>query len=615
MSTAHRLLLVEDNPGDAELAREWLAALVDLVLEIEAVSSLKGALEALRRSTFDGIILDLNLPDSRGIDTLQRLLAFTSDIPIIIYAGGVGNRDVEAAANAIGVSDVIVKEDSHLNLLAHSVRSMLRRAKAERQHDQFESLVSVMPDAVIVTDRSGVVQFLNPAAQELFGRAVEDFAGEQIGFSVKEGESSDLEIFADGKRRAAELRIGECVWNRRPAYVAMMRDVTEEKRLADQLRQTQKMEALGLLAGGVAHDFNNLLLVMLLYADIIAKDPAGAAVREEAGEILQAVMRAQALTRQLMTFSRRQPIETTIINIDGLVTGLHSMLRRLLPSNIEITSDFAEGLWPVLGDRGQIEQVLINLAVNARDAMSEGGRFSLELRNVSIRRHERSVPPGDYLCLTISDTGTGMSDEVRAHIFDPFFTTKARGEGTGLGLATSYAIVTRMNGEITCQSAPGDGAQFTILLPRAEKPAEKAVSEISELEGLGGSETVLVVDDDQAVARAACRILESKGYTVLLAGNGIEARHILAERAEPVDLVLSDVVMPKEGGPALSEHLRRRFNGLPVVFMTGYSDHPIAHSSGESTINGFPALLKPFKPHELLKLVRSSIDGARDGAG
>ncbi|MCW4115847.1 response regulator [Aurantimonas sp. MSK8Z-1] len=611
--TPYRLLLVEDNAADADLAIEWITGILDLEVEVETAVNLSGATEKLASRTFDGVVLDLNLPDSTGVETLDRLHDVAPELPIIVCSGLNGSVDMGEVRTFSGVVDIIFKDDDPARLMAHSIRSMLRRAAVAWKHDQFLSLVTAMPDAVVVWDREGLVQFVNPAAQALFGRKAEEFEGELMSFAVEEGSSSDVEILRRGERRTAELRVTDCIWNRRPAFLAMMHDTTEEKRLAEQLRQTQKMEALGLLAGGVAHDINNLLLVMLLYADIIRKANRPDVFQTEAAEIVQAVERAQALTRQLLTFSRRQPVQMAVISIADVVTGMHSMLRRVLPANIEIATLVDENCWPVVGDSGQIEQVLMNLALNARDAMGDGGSFTIAIRNQRLSRAFGTLEPGEYLSLKVTDTGAGIPEDIQARIFEPFFTTKARGQGTGLGLATSYAIINQIGGEITVQSAVGAGTTFTILVPRASGEVARAAAPPGERADFAGSETVLVVDDDQAVARAASRILSGSGYRVVLATNGMEAQKRLEKRGEAIQLVLSDVVMPLMGGLELAEFVGRELPDLPMILMTGYSDHPITRQDGESTIKGVPVLLKPFRPQELLKMVREVLNERGSG--
>ena len=368
--------------------------------------------------------------------------------------------------------------------------------------------------------------------------------------------------------------------------------------------------ALGLLAGGIAHDFNNLLLVIQLYTDIIRKSRGSDLFSAEMAEIANAVERARSMTRHLLTFSRQQPTELSVLDAADIVEDVYSMLRRTLPANIEISTLIAEDLHPILVDRGQMEQVLMNLAINARDAMPEGGRFTISLENATVKAGSVTLEPGDYVQMRVSDTGSGIAAEHLPRIFEPFFTTKPRGQGTGLGLANCYAIIVQAGGQISVESTVGAGTGFLILLPCTKHAVENdadGADGVAEADD-AGSETILVVEDDQAVSRATCRILESSGYKVLCAANGDEAKRTLERDGVGIDMVLSDVVMPQLGGTELAEYIASHFPYLPIVFMTGYSDHPIAQQDGAMTIGGHPAILKPFQPHDLTGLVREALD-------
>ena len=608
--TSYQLLLIEDNPGDAELAAEWLHDMEDFNLELTRADTLASAVDAVIQRDFDGAILDLNLPDSKGIETLRRLLEASPDLPVIVFSGLEVIPDFALEIERSGAADVLFKNDTPSRQLAHSVRSVLRRTSSERLHKQFRTLLTAIPDAVIVTDREGAVEFMNPAGHKLFGAKHGDVLSERINFAISEGEAVEIEILNGGEMRSAEMRVVECTWNRKPAYLAMMRDVTEHKQLADQLRQSQKMEALGLLAGGIAHDFNNLLLVIQLYTDIIRKSRGSDLFSAEMAEIANAVERARSMTRHLLTFSRQQPTELSVLDAADIVEDVYSMLRRTLPANIEISTLIAEDLHPILVDRGQMEQVLMNLAINARDAMPEGGRFTISLENATVKAGSVTLEPGDYVQMRVSDTGSGIAAEHLPRIFEPFFTTKPRGQGTGLGLANCYAIIVQAGGQISVESTVGAGTGFLILLPCTKHVVENdadGADGVAEADD-AGSETILVVEDDQAVSRATCRILESSGYKVLCAANGDEAKRTLERDGVGIDMVLSDVVMPQLGGTELAEYIASHFPYLPIVFMTGYSDHPIAQQDGAMTIGGHPAILKPFQPHDLTGLVREALD-------
>jgi len=481
---------------------------------------------------------------------------------------------------------------------------------AERM--KFERIVAMMPDAVVITDPDGLVRFANAAACNLFGKRDEEFFGTLFGFSVKEGEASEIEVPRGDGRRHAEMRVVACEWNRRRALLAMIRDNTEQKQLSEYRRQTQTMEAIRLLAGGIAHDFNNLLLVMLIYAEMIRAACAQDDPRlPDVTEVLRAVERAQALTRQLLAFSGKHPVQPTAIHLGSLVADLYPTLRRTLPASIEIVTVVADQSWPVLADRNQIEQVIMNLAANAKDAMPDGGRFALEIENRSVSKSTQSVMHGDYVALCATDNGSVIEPAHLDHIFEPFFAIKEHGRGARLGLTTCHSIVAQAGGSIAVESTLGEGTTFTVLLPRARDDVEEASNESSEYQG---HETILVVEDDVAVMRVTTSILRSHGYTVMTATNGDEACHVLQRESEKINLVLSDIVMPQLSGPELEKIVADKWPQLPLIFMTGYSEQPVVHQDDGIKIENRPALMKPFRAHTLLRTVREALAHAEGAA-
>ena len=399
--------------------------------------------------------------------------------------------------------------------------------------------------------------------------------------------------------------------------VVNSRDVTAQRVIEEQLRQAQKMEAVGQLAGGIAHDFNNLLTVIKLHAQFVLEAlPAGGDEYADVREIAVAADRAANLTRQLLAFSRKQMLKPVVLELNPLVSGIIPMLRRLIGEDIEVMTRLADTRPRVLADPGQLEQVLVNLVLNARDAMPDGGRLTIETAAVALGRERAleigEVAPGAYATLTVRDTGCGMERETIARIFEPFFTTKEKGQGTGLGLSTVYGIVRQSGGGITVDSAVGAGSAFTIYLPcvpLAESPEAAPASDAAE----GRSGTVLVVEDDEAVRRLASRVLRQHGYTVLEAGTGREAVALLHEQRGPLDLVLSDVVMPEMGGRALRDWLVEARPGVPVLLMTGYTDDEMIRRGvrEQSAHGGLPLIQKPFAAETLVTAVRETIERQR----
>jgi hypothetical protein len=396
------------------------------------------------------------------------------------------------------------------------------------------------------------------------------------------------------------------------ARLVQVTDVTERRRLEEQFRQAQKMEAVGRLAGGVAHDFNNVLGVIIGYAELIRRgSKAAEPLRARVDEILKAAGRAADLTQQLLAFSRKQVLQPKVLDLNAVASEMERMLQRLIGEDVRLITSFEPSLGRVKADPGQLSQIIVNLAVNARDAMPEGGTLILETANVELDGPYVNDHPearlGAHVMLAVSDTGTGMTPEVKARIFEPFFTTKEEGKGTGLGLATVYGIVRQSGGHINLYSEPGRGTTFKIYLPRVDEVGE-ALAAVGD-RPRGGSETVLVVEDDDALREITAELLQEAGYRVILAPDGEEALRECARNGGPPDLVITDVVMPRMTGRALSEQLRALGPRLRVLFMSGYTDAAVLYQGLLEPGTAF--LQKPFGPEALLRKVREVLDQPR----
>jgi nitrogen-specific signal transduction histidine kinase/ActR/RegA family two-component response regulator len=401
-------------------------------------------------------------------------------------------------------------------------------------------------------------------------------------------------------------------------------DITERRQTQEalrkseeQLRQWQKVEAIGRLAGGVAHDFNNLLMTIkgcseLLLNAFDRRDPR----REEVEEILKAADRATSLTRQLLAFGRRQVLQPQLLDMNSIVMNMDKMLRRLIGEDVQLITSLDPELWPVKVDPGMIEQVIMNLVVNSRDALPNGGKLTIETANVvhdeEYASAHISVKPGYYVMLAVSDNGCGMDKEVQSHLFEPFFTTKEKGRGSGLGLSTVYGIIKQSGGNIWAYSEPSLGTTFKIYLPRVEKSAKVYKPKARPSTAPGGTETILLVEDEEAVRTMVSRILQNKGYTVLEARQGVEAIEICERYHDSIHLMVTDVIMPQMSGRELAERLAPLLPDMKVLYMSGYPDNTIVqHGVLEA---GTAFLQKPFTLNALELKVREVLDASRQGA-
>jgi len=507
-----------------------------------------------------------------------------------------------------------------------------RRLRASE--GRLAAIVRAALDAHITMDDRGTIVTWNPQAETIFGWP----AGEVIGRHVADvivpplqrdahrhglqhfletGEgpilNRRLELVAlrrDGTDVAVELAVAPIRLGKSWIFSAFIRDISERNQLEQQLRQSQKMEAVGRLAGGIAHDFNNLLTAIFGYADLLAEDlPPGSAAQADVTEIRTAATRASALTRQLLAFSRQQVLQPVVLNLNDVVGDLQNMLQRMLGEDVELQAHFAADLGNTRADQGQIEQVLLNLVVNARDAMPTGGKLTIETANLELDEHyaqtHRPVVPGRYVMIAVSDTGVGMDAATQARMFEPFFTTKEAGKGTGLGLATAYGIVKQSGGYIWVYSEVARGATFKVYLPRVDAPTD-VVAAPPELGTVAGTETVLLAEDDALLLPLARDVLRRLGYTVLEARTPADAVAVAKSHMGVIHLLISDVIMPGESGLQLARRLLGTRPDLRVLFISGYSDEAIVRHGVLDPGTAF--LQKPFTPAALARKIRELLD-------
>jgi two-component system cell cycle sensor histidine kinase/response regulator CckA len=519
-----------------------------------------------------------------------------------------------------------------------NIRDITARKKAERSLVQLRAAVDASGEVIFMTDPEGVITFVNPEFTRLYGYTEDEVVGKVTPRILKSG-GTPPEQYAnlweailaknavkyeivnktkEGKRVIVESSANPILDEREniTGFLAIQRDVTARKALEDQLRQAQKMEAIGQLAGGVAHDFNNLLTIINGYAQLVLEklEPDNP-LRPKLEEISKAGDRAEALTRQLLAFARRQVLSPQLLNLNDVLAGMERMLPRLIGEAIELVYEPGKELGIVKADQGQIEQVIMNLAVNARDAMPHGGKLTFGTANVELdegyAQGHAEVVPGRYVLMSVSDNGVGMDAGTLSHIFEPFFTTKERGKGTGLGLSTVFGIVKQSGGHVSAYSEVGLGTTVKIYLPRVEAAAQRAqAQEARSPATMGGKETILLVEDEEALGNLAAKVLEDYGYKVLKSNGGEDALRIEQQYKEPIALLLTDVVMPKMSGRDVAKHLNLLRPKMKVLYMSGYTDDAIVrHGILE---DGVYFLQKPFTPGSLARKVREVLDLGRE---
>jgi len=529
-------------------------------------------------------------------------------------------------------------------LLYSIIHDISERRKAERELQEgeqryrklsreFQALLDAIPDNLSSVSADLKLRWVNRATSAALGKATAELVGSScyafwhgasepctecpVRESIRSGKpETGIRRLPDGRTfelRSVPIRDED---GKVASVVEVGRDITELKRLEEQLLQVHRLEAVGRLAGGVAHDFNNLLTVITGYSELLlSRMGPHDRGRVEAEEIQKAGNRAAALTRQLLAFSRRQVLQPEVLDLNRVLRELETMLRRLIGEDIDLVTSLAPGLGKVKVDPGQIEQVVVNLVVNARDAMPDGGELTIRTASLDVgpeaARAEEAFPPGSYVLLEVRDTGGGMDPETVANIFEPFFTTKEQGKGTGLGLATVYGIVKQSGGHISVRSEPGKGATFQVLLPRIAEPAPEAAAAPSLTASARGQETILLVEDAEGLRVLVREILERKGYTVLEAAQGADAVRLSSAYPGAIDLILTDVVMPGMSGRELCARLTPRHPGVRVIYMSGYPDDAIGRHGVPDPATAY--VQKPFTAEALERKVREVLDAGRNG--
>ena len=610
-----RSILIVDDDRDLVCGLE--ALLKELGYTVKGLaSSGEEAIDQAARNPPDLVLMDIELGGKMdGIEAAKQIYK-RLQIPVVYLTAHCDDQTLmrirETASFGYILKPFQTKE------LAAAIDIAFRWKDHERSltvsQGDLARIISKIRDSIVVTDLQGKVLFVNPAAEESLDRKRDALIGTRLNFPLQPQNSTEVLMNrANGKQGTADRQVVEIDWEGKPAYLVTFHDITERKQLIEQLFQSQKMEAFGKIAGGVAHDFNNLLTVIQGYSEMLLQAvKEGAPLRAEIEEIKKAADRSCSLTRQLLLFSRRQMTALKVFDLNVLILDMDKMFRRVIGEDIELTTVPEKELGMIKVDPSQLEQVLMNLVVNARDAMPKGGKLIIETKNIVYE--EKSIPhslgltPGSWVMLAVSDTGIGMSAEVKEHLFEPFFTTKGQGKGTGLGLATCYGIVKQNQGVIDVYSEDGRGTSFKIYFKRCDEPAELLIAQKRAKEIPRGKETILVIEDEDALRKMAVLILRELGYRVLEASDGEAVLRLVENKApgEQVDLLLMDVVMPKVDAKMLWERLKREQPALKVLFMSGYTDDAvIQHGILKKEVE---FIQKPFGPLALSFKVREVLD-------
>lgn len=608
------LLLVGGSKQDFIRLRELLKDGAAQPTHLDHLATPAELLSQNGKGRYDLLLCSSDATDDDAVQLLRAVRQHYSRVPLIFLSDPVSKEAIDVAMQSAQSGAGEVKSDSELTL-----RKLWR-------------LVDQSTDSVIIMNRSGVMEYVNPAFEFLTGYSRREAVGQTLGILKSEQQAGELYeemwntvlggnvfrgIVMDRKKNGETLIIEKALTPLRDAtgeithFISTGRDITERRQLESDLRQAQKMDAIGRLAGGVAHDFNNLLLVISAYAELMLDSLAEEnPLRRNIGEIITASRRAADLTRQLLAFGRKQVQSLQVLDLNTVIVEIKIMLPRLIGEDIELIFLPEQNLGKVKADPVQIEQIVMNLAANARDAMPSGGTLTIETATVEVdeayvQRHA-IVPLGNYVLLTVADSGQGIATKDLPHIFEPFYTTKEEGKGTGLGLATVYGIVKQNGGFIWVYSEPAQGTTFKIYLPRVQSLRSEACVTMPAAQSPRGCETVLLVEDEASVRQAERQFLMQSGYNVLEAFDGEDALREAREHDGPIHLMITDVVMPRVSGPRLAEQLANDRLDMKVLFVSGYAEKTVLQHGKINVTQRF--LQKPFSLNTLGKKVREVLE-------
>jgi PAS domain S-box-containing protein len=641
MTGTIKILLVDDDEDDYILTRELFSAVKGSEYELDWVSTYEEGLMTAERGEHDACLVDYRLGAHNGVEFIHAARGLRVNMPMILLTGH-GDYDVDVEAMEAGATDYLVKDETPPARLERTIRYAVQLSKERRraelelrnQREYFGHIISAAPTIIVGITPEGTTSFVNNAILQVAGYGPPELIGKnwwgvlypgdeyrqveqlfkdfergrvvnyEMTLTAKSGEKrcvswNSVNLFDDQDKLVEIIGIGTDITGRKLAEEALRK---QERVQEDRTQQMQRLESVGLLAGGIAHDFNNLLTVITGYCDLtLARLGKLDPLARNLEQMRKAAERATALTGQLLAFSRKQVLQPKVLNLNSIIMELEKMLGRLIGEDMELQALPGADLGHVKADPGQIEQVIVNLLVNARDAMPDGGTITIETANVYLdevyARQHIAVHAGWYVLLAVTDTGQGMDVGTQKRIFEPFYTTKEQGKGTGLGLSTVYGIVKQSGGSIWVYSEVGVGTTFKIYLPLVDEQVSESQAAIALPERATGAETILLVEDEEMVRNLARESLSLHGYKVLEAANAGEALLICQQHAGPIHLLLTDVVMPRMSGKELAEQVLRLRPGMPVLYMSGYPDQTIVRHGILDEDIAF--IGKPFTPDAL----------------
>ncbi|TVQ09599.1 MAG: response regulator [Leptolyngbya sp. DLM2.Bin27] len=626
--TPIHVFLIEDNPGDRRLLQELLREVTSVAIHLEYANSLSQGIQHLRENPVDIVLLDLFLPDSQGLSTFTQLQQQERDLPIVVTTG-LNDETLALRAVQAGAQDYLVKGQITGELLVRSIRYAIERKRTEQKIREQAALLDIATDAILVRDVQNQILFWNKGAERLYGWTVDEALGKTVSLLFQDGlaqiEVAQQQLMIDHEwqgelnqiTKAGQKITVESRWtlvrddDGRPKFILIVNtDVTAKKQLEAQFFRAQRLESIGTLASGIAHDLNNILTPVLTTAQLLQMKPGNLDERSlHMLKILETNARRGAeIIKQVLSFARGGEGNETVLQTGHLIREIQQIIQETFPKSIELEVDVPGDLWPVIGNATQLHQVLMNLCVNARDAMPEGGLLSLSAENLTLDRNytrtNLEAKEGKYIAITVKDNGVGISSEMLDRIFEPFFTSKDVGKGTGLGLSTALGIIKSHRGFITVSSTPDQETQFRIFLPAVTAAYGAEVVDLEVL--VGDHQLILVVDDEVNVREVTKASLETYRYRALTASDGVEAIALYAQQQSDIGLVIVDMMMPAMDGTTTIRILQKLNPQVKIIAVSG-----LPHSGGEASpvapvgIQGF--LPKPYTVEELVKAVHDAL--------